>query len=282
MSSLPEIGVTGSTGAVGGLVALGLAERGIAQRLLVRTPDRAPRVDGAVAVPTSYADRALALRSLDGVRVLFMVSATEAPDRLDQHRTFIDAASEAGVEQLIYTSFYGAAADCTFTFGRDHYATEEHIRSRGLTHTFLRDNFYLDLLPSFAGEDGVIRGPAGDGRLAAIARADVAGVATEVLADPAAHRNVSYDLTGPQALTMAEIAAAIGEQTGRPVRFHDETVAEAYASRKRWPAPDWQYDAWVSTYTAIAAGELAAVSSDVERITGRRPILLAELLAGRG
>jgi hypothetical protein len=66
------------------------------------------------------------------------------------------------------------------------------------------------------------------------------------------------------------------------VSFHDETIEEAYESRRQWPAPDWQYDAWVSTYTAIAAGELAPVTDDVRTLTGRRPISLAELLTRQG
>ena len=92
-----------------------------------------------------------------------MVSAAESADRLDQHRTFIDAAAEAGVRHIVYTSFLGAAPDATFTLARDHWVTEEHIRASGLAFTFLRDSFYLDFLPALAGEDGVIRGPAGDG-----------------------------------------------------------------------------------------------------------------------
>ena len=64
--------------------------------------------------------------------------------------------------------------------------------------------------------------------------------------------------------------------------FHDETVEEAYESRRRWEAPDWQYDAWVSTYTAIRAGEVAAVTDDIRRVTGQAPIGLRELLAAQG
>jgi uncharacterized protein YbjT (DUF2867 family) len=146
-------------------------------------------------------------------------------------------------------------------------------------HTFLRDNFYLDFLPDTVGTDGVIRGPAGTGRVAAVARADVARAAVAVLADPAAHLDATYDLTGPEALTLADAARIIGAATGREVSYHDETVEEAYASRRRWEAPDWQYDAWVSTYTAIARGEVDRVSDHVERLTGARPQSLAELLA---
>jgi len=280
MTTLPALAVTGSTGALGGLVAGDLAERGVPQRLLARTPERAPRLPGAVAVAADYADRDAAVRALAGARTLLMVSGSESADRLEQHRTFVDAAVDAGVEQIVYTSFLGASADCTFTLGRDHWATEEHIRSRGMAFTFLRDNFYLDFLPFMVGEDGVIRGPAGDGRVSAVARADIARVAAAVLLDPVSHRGATYDLTGPESLTMTQVAAVLREETGCEVSFHDETLDEAYASRRQWDAPDWQYDAWVSTYTAIRAGEVEAVTDDVRRVTGQAPISLRELLKG--
>ena len=145
-----------------------------------------------------------------------MVSGAEAADRLDQHRRFVDAAADAGVQHVVYTSFHGAAPDCTFTLGRDHYATEQHLRASGMSWTFLRDNFYLDVFPYFVGEDGVLRGPGGNGRVAAVARADVARVALAVLADPDAHRGATYDLTGPEALTLAEIGETIAGPPGVP------------------------------------------------------------------
>ncbi len=229
----------------------------------------------------AYGDREAALRSLEGATTLFMVSASEAADRVEQHLTFVDAAADAGVEHVVYTSFFGAAEDCTFTLGRHHSATEEHIRSRGMRFTFLRDNLYLDFLPQIVGEDGVIRGPAGEGRVSAVAREDIARVAVNVLLDPEAHVGRTYHLTGREALSMAEVAGILTETTGQDVTFHDETVAEAYESRKRWEAPEWLYDAWVSTYTAIAAGEVAEISQDVARLTGREPLTLRELLAAR-
>ncbi len=275
---MTTLAVTGSTGQLGGRVARGLAERGIEQRLLVRDLSRAPRIAGASVVPFSFTDVELATEALRGCDTVFMVSGSEAADRLDQHRAFVDAIAAAGVEHVVYTSFAAAAPDCTFTLGRDHYATEQHIVAAGLRHTFLRDNFYLDLLPEFAGEDGVIRGPAGAGRVAAVTRDDVAAAAVAVLSEPEAHRDATYDLTGPEALTLGEIAATVSELTGRRLSFHDETIEEAYASRLRWSAPQWQYDAWVSTYTAIAAGEVAAVSEDVRRLTGRPALGLREYL----
>lgn len=275
------LAVTGSTGALGRLVARALAERGLEQRLLVRDPARAPELPRAGVERTSYADPDLARTSLAGVGTLFMVSGAEAADRLEQHRAFVDAAAAAGVQHVVYTSFAGAAADCTFTLGRDHWATEEHLRASGMAFTFLRDSFYLDFLPDLVGEDGVIRGPAGEGRVAAVTRADIARSAVAVLTDPAAHAGLTWDLTGPEALSLDDVAAVLTAHTGRSVTYHAETVEEAYESRLRWPAPQWQYDAWVSTYTAIANGELAGVTDHVERLTGRAPTGLAAYLADR-
>ncbi|MFJ9314385.1 SDR family oxidoreductase [Pimelobacter simplex] len=275
------LAVTGATGGLGGRVARALAARGVAQRLLVRDPARAPQLPGATVARTTYDDRAAAVAALDGVRTLLMVSAAETEDRLAEHRAFVDAAAQAGVEHVVYTSFYGAAPQATFTLARDHWFTEEHLRASGMAFTFLRDNLYLDFLPHMVGEDDVLRGPAGDGRLAAVTRDDIAASALAVLLAPGEHVGATYDLTGPEALTFTEIAAIIAAHTGRPVTFHDETVDEAYASRQRWEAPPWQYDAWVSTYTAVAAGELAGVTDHVARLTGRAPTGLAAYLAAQ-
>lgn len=274
----PTIAVTGATGAVGGMVARDLVERGIPVRLVVRDPSRAPQLDGAEVARAEFGDADAAESALRGIETLFMVSAAESADRLDQHRTFVDAATRAGVRHVVYTSFLAAAPDAVFTLARDHFATEQHLRASGMSWTFLRDDFYIDFLEFMVGEDGVIRGPAGDGRAAVVTRADVARSATAVLLDPAAHAGATYDLTGPEALSMAEIAATIAEVRGRAVTFHDEGVEEAYRSRAVYDAPGWQLDAWVSTYTSIASGAMAPVSSDVERLTGRRPTSLAEYL----
>jgi uncharacterized protein YbjT (DUF2867 family) len=208
-----------------------------------------------------------------------MVSAAEAVDRLDQHRAFVDAAAEAGVRHVVYTSFQGAAPDAVFTLARDHFATERHLAESGMATTILRDSFYLDVLREFADDQGVIRGPAGDGRVAAVARADVAAVAAAVLADPAAHVGRSYELTGAEAVTLTEVAARLTAATGRSYSFHDETIDEAYASRAAWNPEPWQADAWVSTYTSIASGEVSGVSTAVRDLTGREPLTIERLVA---
>jgi NAD(P)H dehydrogenase (quinone) len=273
-----RIAVTGSTGRLGGRVARRLAERGVTQRLVVRDAGRAPSLPGAEVRVASYGDRAALVEALRGVETLLFVSASESPDRLRQHFTLADAAAAAGVSHVVYTSFVGAAPDATFTLARDHGATEDRLRASGIGVTFLRDNLYLDFFPMMLGKDDVIRGPAGHGRVAAVAQDDIADVAAAVLRDPEPHRGRAYELTGPVASTLDEVAAALTRHLGRPVRYIEETVDEAYRSRAAYGAEKWQVDAWVSTYLAIRDGELERVTGDVERVAGHPPIGFDQVL----
>jgi uncharacterized protein YbjT (DUF2867 family) len=112
-----------------------------------------------------------------------------------------------------------------------------------------------------------------------VSRDDIAAVAVAVLLDPAAHAGATYDLTGPESISLDEAAAALTEAAGRPIRYHAETLDEAYASRAGYGAPDWEVAGWVTSYAAIATGELDVVTSAVENLTGRRPASLREFLA---
>ncbi|QAY69563.1 NAD(P)H-binding protein [Xylanimonas protaetiae] len=272
------VAVTGASGRLGTRLALRLAAEGAQQRLVVRDLARIPRLpdgtllpDSDVAVASSYADREAMLRALDGAHVMFLVSGRETPDRVSQHFAAIDAAVAAGVERVVYTSFVGAAADAVFTLARDHFATEQHLRMSGLRWTVLRDNLYHHALTTFVGDDGVIRGPADAGRVASVSHDDVADVATAVLLDerPHAHDARTYDLTGPTAITLAEAAATMSELAGRAIRYEVETTQQAYASRAHHDVPRAEVEGWVTSYAAIAAGELEHVSDDVSRLVGR-------------
>jgi len=140
---------------------------------------------------------------------------------------------------------------------------------------------YADLAPYIGGETGVIRGPAGSGRLAPVARVDIADVAAKVLRDPAAHAGTTYLMTGPEAMTMAELATRTADVVGRPMRFEDESVEDAYRWRRtQFDAEPWEVDGWVSTYTSIADGSMSKVTDDVERVLGRPARSLEQALAG--
>ena len=154
-----------------------------------------------------------------------MVSAPESADRLARHKDFIDAAAEAGVRHIVYLSFMNAAPDCVFTLGRTHFHTEEHIKASGMAWTFLRDNFYIDFFVDLPDEEGVIRGPAGDGRVGAVARSDAGRVAAAVLRDPGRHVGRTLNVTGPSSLTLDEIAEILTGALGRPQEVARRAVA---------------------------------------------------------
>lgn len=278
MTALPELAITGATGAVGGMVAAELAERDIPFRMVVRDLDSAPNLVGAVSVVASdFGAGEEMTEALDGADTLFLVSGREAEDRLERHRTAVDAARRAGVERIVYLSFLGAAPDSVFTLGRQHFATEQHIKASGVRYTFLRDSMYADFVPYFAGQDGVIRGPAGDGAVSWITRADVAATVVAVLTQPG-HDGMTYSNTGPEALTLAETAAVLERVTERPISYHEETVEEAWESRRPTGAPEWEIEGWISSYLAIATGEISGVSDSVERTTGHPPQALEPFL----
>ena len=272
--------VTGASGAVGGRVAKRLADRGVAQRLIVRDATRAPKLENAEVAKATYLDRPAMVSALDGIETVFFVSGFEAEDRLRHHKAAVDAFVEAGVSRVVYTSFLGAAPDATFTFARHHVHTEGYLEAAGLRFVALRNSLYTDILPHLA-TDGVIRGPAGDGVFAPVTRDDVADVAVAVLLDDD-HPTARYDVTGPALMTMADVAGEISATGGKPVTFVNETLAEAYASRAHHDAPAFEVEGWITSYHAIGLGEMAVVTDTVERLAGHPPLSLRAFLeAGR-
>ncbi|OWY58632.1 hypothetical protein B7486_78935, partial [cyanobacterium TDX16] len=123
-AAAPVIAITGATGGIGGRVARRLADADVDQRLVVRDPSRAPDLETSAAVEVAvaaYDDPAALEAAFDGCDGVLFVSAAEDADRVGLHRNVVQAAAKAGVGHIVYTSFQGAAADCTFTLGRHHF-----------------------------------------------------------------------------------------------------------------------------------------------------------------
>ena len=303
------LAVTGAGGELGGRIASRLAALGISQRLIVRTAARAPVLAGAEVVEaSSYGDAAAMYRALTGIQILFLVSARDrfgvahisaknhtAPppyDRLEQHRIAVDAAAAAGVRHVVYLSMVNAAADATFILARDHFHTEQHIRASGMRFTFLRAGLYTDNVPQCVSAGDVIRAPAGEGRAAWVTRDDIAGAAAAVLTGTG-HEGCTYDVTGPEALTMAETAERLSAAVGRKIVYQAQAAEEARATRttsrlEKFEAErrlltgkgldDYEVDVFVTHFLQIAAGDLAHVSDTVPTLTGHPAQSLAEYL----
>jgi uncharacterized protein YbjT (DUF2867 family) len=135
---------------------------------------------------------------------------------------------------------------------------------------------YADVAPGFVGADGVIRAPAGHGRVAWVARADVARLAAVLLIEPG-HEGQIYDVSGPHAIDLHETARILTKATRRAITYHAETLEEARSSRAGHP--DWLVEGWIGSYLMLDTGEGSVTSHTIEHLTGRRPMTLAELLA---
>ena len=275
---MPKIAVTGVTGNLGGMVSGLCKKNGIEVRNLARNVEKAEKLGFSNVFKSSYDKSEDTVKSLEGIEVLFMVSGSENPNRVQQHKDFIDAAKVAGVSHIIYLSFYNASKNSIFTLGRDHYATEEYIKENGFKYTFLRDNFYVDFFVDLCREYGEIKGPAGNGKVSAVVRSDVSEVAAKILENPGKWENQTLNMTGTEELSMDEIVKIVSEYFGKEIKYIEETVEEAYESRKIWKAEQWEYDSWVSTYTAIAENEQSGISNDIEKVLGLKATSLAEYL----
>ncbi|HEV7918619.1 MAG TPA: SDR family oxidoreductase [Solirubrobacterales bacterium] len=272
------IGVTGATGFLGGRVARLLNGRKIRPRIIVRNAASAPPdINAEVAEAVDYGATKEMEEALVGVETLFLVSGREDKDRLEKHFSAVDAAMAAGVKKIVYTSALGASPLATFTLARQHFATEQYIENTGVDNIVMRNSIYMDYVPYFAGPDGVIRAPANDGRLSAVARDDVADIAAQLLTSNK-HDGEVFDVTGPEAFTLAEAAERMTEKTGRKFTFVNESEAEAYQSRAHLGAPDWEVEGWVTSYLAIAGGELDAVVDTVQKVAGHWPMTLEAFL----
>lgn len=218
------IAVTGATGQLGRLVIEQLKPRlseGQAVVALVRDPAKA--VDLGVEVRAADYDQPEALaKALAGVDVLLLISSSEVGKRVPQHRNVIEAAKAAGVSRIAYTSVLRADSS-PLALSQDHLATEILLEESGLSHTLLRNGWYLENYASAIGgalHTGAFVGASGDGRISAAARADYAEAAAIVLTDEA-HAGKVYELAGDDSFSLADLAAEVSRQTGRTLPYND-------------------------------------------------------------
>ncbi len=276
----PIIAILGASGYLGGHVAAKLSAAGWPTRLIGRDPARLPALTGAEHAKATYEDTAAMTAALQGVDRVFFVSSNALEGRVAAHRSVVDACVAAGVQRVVYTSFLGAGPNAVFTLSDDHYQTERYLAETALPYVALRNCFYAEIVLEMV-QGGVIRGPGAQGTLAPVARDDVIDATVGALTAP--HMPTGpIDLTGPQALSLADIAAIFTRVTGKTATYHEETLEEAFASRAHFNASDAAKAAWVSTYQAIAVGELSAVTDAVQQLAGHPPMSFEKFLRLHG
>lgn len=235
------LAVSAATGQLGRLVLAGLKGRTDVVAL-VRDPAKAADLGFPVRA-ADYARAETLVPALDGVTRLLLISSSEVGQRAAQHRNVLEAASAAGVGQVIYTSLLHA--DRSLSLAEEHRDTEAALKASGLDHVILRNGWYtenyLSALPA-ALAHGALAGSAGTGRIASAARADYAAAAVAVLTGEG-FAGRTLELAGDEAWTLADLAAEVSRQTGREVPYHDlpqadyAKILEALASPPASPPP---------------------------------------------
>lgn len=295
--------VTGVGGYIGAAVVENLLNDGVpADQILVTSRSEETlarwRARGVQAHRADFNDQAGLAAALRGADHMFMVSTMEAgPNRQQQHRNAVQAARQAGVGHIVYTSFLTAGNPNVNSFEvADHKLTEQLIRDSGIRWNFMRNNQYADAMAenqaAIAISSGKSIGNTGGGRVGFVARDDVAAVAAKLLQGHG-EPDTAYQVTGPEAIDFAQVAALIKELSGARFDVIDLTDEQMYAmwdslgvpreatgDFSRSPVP-WCSDGMVSFGRMIREGHLDAVTDVVERFTGRQPKTLRALMLER-
>lgn len=263
--------VTGATGRVGREVVQQLAAAKMPVRALVRSADRAGDLAGTgVELAVGDLEKPESLdRALAGVESVFIASPPE-PKLPEREGNAIEAARRAGVGFIVNISVSGGP-DAPTQIGRWHWVVEKRLSASGIPSTILRPNLYMQgaflWLPEIAAS-GQFHVPMGDGRASVVDARDVAAVAVEALKKKGLPQPL-YDVTGPSAISFAEIASEISEAAGRPVAYVDVTPRQWKQESLAAGVPAWLVEDMLFLYNAYREGYGAAVSTTVRDVTGR-------------
>lgn len=276
-----KIGVTGATGQLGRLVVEKLKQKVAADSIvaLVRNPAKAADL-GVEARAFDYTQPEILVASLKGIDKLLLISGNEIGQRLPQHKDVVEAAKQAGVKQITYTSILHADSSPLGLAG-EHLGTEVAIKESGLTYTILRNGWYTENYTGSAKGAvgaGAFIGNAGDGKIASAARVDYAEAAAVVLAGEG-HENKTYELAGDEAYTLTELAEEISRQTGKDIPYNNLTEAEYAGILKSFGLPDGLAEMLADSDIGASKGGLFDDSHVLSALIGRPTTPLAEVLA---
>ncbi|WP_174292639.1 SDR family oxidoreductase [Sphingomonas bacterium] len=261
--------VTGATGTNGREILKALAAKQVPARAMVRAADEAGDLPpGITRVEGDFDDEASLARALTGVERAFLLTPSTEHAEAQQKR-FVAAAVDAGVRHIVKLSQFAASPDSPVRFLRYHAAVEATIRASGLDWTFLRPNLFMQGLLQFAGmirDQGMFAAPIGDARVSVVDVRDNAAVAAAALTG-AGHAGRTYTLTGPEALSHAEMAARLSAATGRTIRFVDASDDDLRHAMAGVGMPEWQVEGLVEDYAHYARGEASVVEHGVQEAT---------------
>jgi uncharacterized protein YbjT (DUF2867 family) len=267
--------VTGGTGLNGSELLRKLSARGVAVRALVRNPAKAEAIAALPDVEIVQGDMARTetlAAALHDVDRAMLISSSD-PSMLEVQSNFIDAAKKAGVRHIVKLSGIMPELDSAFRFARMHGEIEQRLEASGMAFTHLRAGefmtAYFRQAPLIATK-GAMFLPMEEARIASIDVGDIAEIAATVLTHPG-HEGKTYPLTGPEALTMSEVAEKLSAATGKPVRYVNVPPEEARKAQLAAGIPPYLADALFELFAERRNGKEAKVWPDAAALLGRRP-----------
>jgi NAD(P)H dehydrogenase (quinone) len=275
--------VTGATGHLGKLVIDTLLKKVPASEIVaaVRNPEKAHDMAerGIEVREAVYGQPNTLIAAFQGAAKLLLISGNEMGQREAQHKSVIDAAKEAGVGFVAYTSLLHADTS-PLQLAVEHVATERYLRASGLAFSLLRNGWYFEnqtaAIP-FAIQNGAFVGASGDGKYAAAARVDYAAAAVAVLTGEG-HENTVYELGGDAPYTRSELAAEVSKQVGKKIVYQNLAEAEYAKILAKFVPPVFAH--LIADAEAKAAdGALDDNSRTLSRLTGRKTTSLADAVA---
>lgn len=297
---MEKIIMTGVDGNFGGSAARRIMKKVAKDQLIFTTPNQEViKQYQELGIDTRYADifnKETLLKAFAGGDVLLLISMPFVGDRRRAaHKIAIDAAVEVGVKKIIYTSIVGAGEEACNTYEvSDHKVTEAYLKSLDIDTIILRDSQYAEAMVSAfeqtAEQDGVLKNNMGNGHMAFIARDDCAEAAACVAAG-AGENNKIYDISGPEAITIAEFCKIGSEVTGKKVSYTEISDDEMYAffdaigvprsTEGEWAESAKSFpfcsDGMVTFGRALRLEQMNACSNDFELLTGRKPLSVREI-----
>jgi uncharacterized protein YbjT (DUF2867 family) len=266
--------ITGATGTVASELLRKLEDvAGVTVRAAVRSAAKGDGLRRANITPVEFDyERPVSVReALEGADGVFLCTPLDLRS-VAFGKALVDSARAAGVKRIVKLSAIGSE-EPRIQLGRSHREVEQHIEASGLSYTFLRPTNFMENFVNYypPAPDGNIYLPWGNGACSFIAAADIARVAAVVLTKRG-HENTSYTLTGPAALTAADVARTIGEASDRAIRYVDVPEPAARKAMLDLGMPEWMVDATMELHAVNKAGHLAAVYGTVQEVTGRAPL----------
>lgn len=270
------IALCGGTGRVGGEVARLLEDGGVRFKVMTRrhvNGRSASSLDGPEAVTIDFGEASTLETALKGVDRLFVGIGT-SPDQVKSEIALLDAAARVGVGHVVKLSTAGARQGRPMVVLAWHTAIEEHLERLGLAASVLRPTTFTDVLQRSLSSiaAGSWGGATGSGRVNLIDSRDVAAAACAVLIDgPALHAGRTYELTGPEALSMRDIADRIGHILHRPVPYEVLSAEDQRARLKASGVAELYVEILVGLDHIVSEGWFAETTTSVMVLTGKEP-----------